>query len=389
MYNNHAEQLDEMLRYGPYFIYHLDALYQHATTLVQSDATLFFACKANPLSAILTTLNHAGLRFDVASEGELEQLVNLKIPGEQIIMTGPAKSERFISLALEHRVATFVIESENQLALLQRLARCYPYQPNVLFRLQLRWEDDQKSVLGGNQVTPFGMDIATAKRLLPQVTLPFLGFHVFQWGNILSADRLRGIWEKTIQTCQQLTTDFSVMDVGGGLGIPYNNNTTPLSWDTVNQVIGELKKTYGIDEFWLEMGRYLTGPYGDYLTRVIDRKHTYGKDLLILEGGINHIARPALTGEAFPANLLRESAAEQQPFGLHGPLCTSLDYLGTIDLPADTDIGDTIVFKQAGAYGFTESMPFFLCHRLAGEAVLRDGELVSLREPMLAETWLK
>ncbi len=373
---------------GSYFLYDLDSLSAHANILASGNAKLFFACKANPLSSLLSVLQSAGVSFDVASEGELRQILSIGVLGKDIIMTGPAKSEHLLRLALENKVNTFVIESPNQLNLLQQLASQYSYQPNILLRLQLQWDDSEKSVLGGNQITPFGVDLQTAREMLPQIKLPFLGFHVFQWGNILSLDKMRNIWQHTIKTCQALTKDFTVLDVGGGLGIPYQSQQ-PLLWEPVNELIQELKQTYNIKEFWLEMGRYLTGPYGVYVTKVVDRKETYGKEILVLEGGINHIARPALVNESFPASLLRKSQSELKKFAIHGPLCTSLDFLGDHLLPNDIKIGDVVVFKQAGAYGFTEGMPFFLCHNLAGEAIYHNGKIKSVREPQMAQSWLK
>ncbi len=137
------------------------------------------------------------------------------------------------------------------------------------------------------------------------------------------------------------------------------------------------------------MGRYLTGPYGKYITSVVDRKQTYGKDILVLEGGINHMARPALINESFfPATMLRSSDKPLRSFALHGPLCTSLDFLGQHMLPADCGVGDVIVFKQTGAYGFTESMPFFLCHTMPGEAVIQNGKVQVVRAPKTADCWL-
>jgi diaminopimelate decarboxylase len=232
------------------------------------------------------------------------------------------------------------------------------------------------------------MDMDTAKDVLSNLKLPFLGFHVFQWNNILSLERLRNIWTDTIDACKKLTTDFKVLDVGGGLGIPYAGQE-PLEWNSVNAVIGELKDEHNISEFWLEMGRYLTGPYGKYITKVVDVKRTYEKDILVLEGGINHLARPALVNEFFPVELLRKSPNPEKLFSLHGPLCTSLDFLGEHLLPDDVSVGDIIVFKQTGAYGFTESMPFFLCHKLPGEAIIEQGYLLIIREPQSANIWLK
>jgi diaminopimelate decarboxylase len=380
--------INELAKSGSYFLYDLDALERHAKALCTGQAKVFFACKANPLGAILSTLNSAGLCFDVASKGELQQVLDCGIASEKIIMTGPAKTEALIRLGLENKISTFVIESPNQLMLLQKLAQDYTHKPSILLRLQLEWDINEKSMLGGNQITPFGMDLETARAILPQVKLPLLGFHVFQWGNILSPTKIKQVWENTIIECQKLTKDFQVLDVGGGLGIPYQTGS-PLQWGTVEDIIKELQQAYGIKELWLEMGRYITGPYGEYITPVVDRKRTYGKDMLVLEGGINHIARSALVDEAFPAELARSSTASLKPFSLHGPLCTALDYLGDHQLPSDVAVNDVIVFKQTGAYGFTESMPFFLCHNLPGEAIIANGKLQIIRKPEAAMSWLK
>jgi diaminopimelate decarboxylase len=374
---------------GSYFVYDLDGLYQHASIMSKGSSRLFFACKANPLTAVISTLNNADLSFDIASEGELRQVLSVGVPGEKIIMTGPAKPESLMRLGLENKISTFVIESASQINLLQSIVKDYGYTPSILLRLQLQWEHKGESVLGGDQITPFGLDLETAGNVLRKLKLPFLGFHVFQWGNVLSLETLKNIWNDTITACKKLTSDFQVLDVGGGLGIPYKQGDIHLKWSEVNDVLSELKATYNIPEIWLEMGRYLTGPYGEYITSVVDVKRTYGQDILVLEGGINHFARPALVNEYFPAELLRESTSSLKSFSLHGPLCTALDFLGKHDLPADIAIGDVIVFKQIGAYGFTESMPFFLCHNLPGEAVIDQGKLRIIREPQSAKTWLK
>ena len=381
--------LNKLAEDGSYFIYDLDALKLHTQKIVSGEAELFFACKANPLSSVLSVLNDAGSRFDVASEGELVQVLSIGVKGENIIMTGPAKPINLMRLALENEVSVFVIESESQLDTLQRLAIEYNYTPKILLRLQLQWDLEEKSVLGGSEITPFGMDLNTARNILPKITLPFLGFHVFQWGNILSIEKLVDIWENTLVKCRSLVDDFEVLDVGGGFGIPYDKNQTSLNWDEVNQAIKDFKQKNGLKRFWLEMGRYLTGPSGIYITKVVDVKTSYNRDIIVLEGGINHIARPALVKESFPAELMRKSDADSQLFYLHGPLCTSLDFLGKYMLPSDIKTGDIIIFKQVGAYGFTESMPFFLCHNLPGEAIIENGNIKIIREIAKAKIWLK
>jgi diaminopimelate decarboxylase len=120
----------------------------------------------------------------------------------------------------------------------------------------------------------------------------------------------------------------------------------------------------------------------------VDRKINYDQEQLVLAAGINHIIRPALTEQPFPVTLLRQSNEKIQAFDIHGPLCTSLDKLGHLALPQDVNVGDKLVFGYCGAYGFTESMPFFLCHELAAEYVIQYGELIEVRAAQAASTYL-
>ena len=98
--------------------------------------------------------------------------------------------------------------------------------------------------------------------------------------------------------------------------------------------------------------------------------------------------RPAITEQPFPVRLLRESPAANIDFDLHGPLCTSMDKLGRLPLPEDVSVADELVFAYAGAYGFTESMPFFLCHQTAAEYVIDNGQMSEVRAAKPASWYL-
>ena len=115
----------------------------------------------------------------------------------------------------------------------------------------------------------------------------------------------------------------------------------------------------------LEPGRYLASRCGVYLTRVIRTKRSRGVNFAILEGGINQLLRPMLTGQPFPVKAVNVSGAAVETV-LAGPLCTSLDRLGTVNLPPLSS-GDLLAFGMTGAYGFTEAMTHFLSHAPARE----------------------
>ena len=380
----------------PFFVYDLDSLDAHLARLVaQTEVKLWYAVKANPLSKVIQSLDDAGFNFDVASKGELEQVLAQGINSERVLNTGPAKSPKQIKHFIERGVRIFVAESLSQVRWLNEQAIANQCQLQVLLRVQLRWPEGEKNPLGGDSLTPFGLgcDEWQALNTRDYSALNFDGLHIFQWGNMLSSDKLALLWSQMVAPLQQLANDLGinlkVLDLGGGLGIPYTLDAPTLSWDALIDALAKIKRDAGVEELWMELGRYAVGECGHYATPVIERKLNYGQQQVIMSGGINHLLRPAVTSQDFPARLLRDSTAPNQTMSLYGPLCTALDCLGEHQLPNDLNEHDWLVFSQCGAYGFTESMPYFLCHELAAEYVLQNGELSCIRQAEDASHYLR
>ena len=389
--NTLTQQLDT-----PFFVYDLDKLNAHLARLVaQTDVKLWYAVKANPLSKIIQSLDSAGFNFDVASKGELEQVLAQGISSQRVLNTGPAKSPKQIKHFIERGVRIFVAESLNQVRWLNQQAQLQNTQLQVLLRVQLRWPEGEKNPLGGDSLTPFGLgcDEWQALNTADYPALSFDGLHIFQWGNMLSTQKLSELWSQMIAPlttlANNLNINLKILDLGGGLGIPYTPNEVTLEWDGLIAALAKIKKDAGVDELWMELGRYAVGECGHYANPVVECKQNYGQQQVILTGGINHLLRPAVTSQDFPAALLRESTAPKQAMSLYGPLCTALDCLGEHTLPSDLNAQDWLVFSQCGAYGFTESMPYFLCHELAAEYVLQNGELTCVRQAEDASHYLR
>lgn len=398
--SHHRPELEKVIKRldSSFFYYDLDGLKDHLNNLSSimtedPDILLWYACKANPMSAILKVFRNCGFGIDVASKGEIDQVLRAGIRPENILSTGPSKSRKYLRELMEEDIEIVVCESLNQVYWLNDIAASFSKRPKVLLRVQMEWEGGA-SVLGGNEITPFGEDEATwlTMEKSKATNLDIIGLHVFQWGNILEIERLEKIWRKiasdSLVLCEKLGITPQVLDLGGGIGIPYAENEEPVQFKSVLNILKSIKKDYGWQKIWMELGRYAVGPYGHYVTQVIDKKTVRGRDLLILDGGVNHIVRPAITGQPFPVELFRESKAPVQDFQIHGPLCTALDNLGTLKLPSDTGPGDWLCFHQCGAYGFTEGMPFFLCHNLPAEVIMYEGNLMIPRTPRKAEDWL-
>lgn len=381
---------------APFFFYDLDGLKSHLEYMqkdLDPDIKLWYACKANPMSAIIKILRNLNFGLDIASSGELHQVLNTGVDPENIIATGPAKSKKYLKHLVDNGVKTVVLESHNQANWLNEVAKKSGKKIDCLLRIQLDWEEG-KSVLGGDEITPFGIapDEWLDLNIKELTHLNILGFHSFQWGNILELSKLEKIWTQTIEVSKDLAKklgiEIEVLDLGGGLGVPYNFHDKPLDFSDVKEILGKLKKKYGLNKIWMELGRYISGEYGFYLTKIMDKKIARGRNILVCEGGINHIARVALVGQAFPAKAFVPDKSTEEHFYLHGPLCTALDFLGDFHMPSTINVGDWVIFHKAGAYGFTESMPYFLCHKLAGEVISYGGDLMIPRPPKTSYDWM-
>ena len=167
--------------------------------------------------------------------------------------------------------------------------------------------------------------------------------------------------------------------MAGGLGIPYADDEEALDLDAFGSGLVALARAWAADPLTaetgvlVEPGRFLVGPAGAYVTRVVDVKRVRGRAIAIVDGGINHLLRPALVGQSQRIRRLGSRPGHRRGIGedvtIAGPLCTGLDILAR-DLPIGLpDVGELLAVLDAGAYGFTESMPLFLSRPLPAEVV--------------------
>lgn len=398
MIDGASKHIQEVInRYqSSFYFYDLDQFEAHIQSIKKTlhpDISVWYATKANPMSEILRILNKNGFGADVASMGELQQARTAGFGPRDLIATGPAKSKNYLASLMQAEVRAIVIESINQLKDLNELCAKLGRTQDVLLRVQLEWNEDLKSVLGGSSITPFGLGIEDWKtvNLNDYKNINVQGLHCFQWGNVLDINQLEKVWMVTIETCQSLShhmgIDMKILDLGGGLGISYKDERE-ISFEEVHNLLIKLKSKYELQKIWLELGRFSIAKFGSYLTRVVDIKSVRGKNLIVTEGGINHMARPALVGEAFPCEAFGNSDHSMKRFAVHGPLCTALDTLGEFELPESLKPGDWLKFNRTGAYGFSESMPYFLCHNLVGEAFSYQGDLMVPRVPKTNLEWM-
>lgn len=365
----------------PCFAYHgpaAAAQYRTLRAALPARARVAYAVKANPHPELLKTIAALGASFDCASEGELRRVAELDLPPGRLFFAGPGKREAELVLALRLGVRVQA-ESWEDLARLEALA---PGPVAVNLRVHpARGAEESNRIIGGVGPSAFGVDEEALPDLLARSAslrrVQVRGLHVFAASNQRDAGALLATHAMVFGLARNLQAqhhlELDQIDVGGGLGVPYAADQSGLDTTALGEGLADLLAAHPWfkGDLILEPGRFIAAPCGVYLARVIRVKASRGETFAVLEGGINHLLRPLLTGEAFPVRKVGGSGPAQ-PFTLAGPLCTSLDRLGKVLLPALAP-GDLLAFGMAGAYGYTEGMTHFLSHPLPPE-VWVDGE---------------
>jgi diaminopimelate decarboxylase len=391
----------------PCYIYDLGVIDRQVAVLraaLPARAELAYAVKANPALAIVTHLGRLGLGADVASGGELTTALRAGIDPERIVMTGPGKREVELAQAVRVGIRAVTVESKGELGRLERIAADIGRRQPVMLRAAVgevaRLE--RVRLVGDDGAGKFGMDAADlveAARLTARSPhLELLGLHAFGASNVLDARALVDHAAVTARAAHELARNVDVplrlVDVGGGLGIPYEAHEESLDLVGLGRGLAALVADW-TDDPWLadarlllEPGRFLVGPSGAYLARVVDTKTVDGAPVAILDGGVHHVLRPALVGQEHRVRLLSPARGRPVPVTIAGPLCSGLDIFArgaVMPMPA---VGDLVAVLDVGAYGYTESMPLFLSHPLPAEVVARDGAAALIRPRLDPVTWL-
>jgi len=333
---------------------------------------LAYAVKANPHPDLLACFAALGASFDCASIGELERVEALRLPPGRTFFAGPGKREAELRKALAMGVRVQAEGFED----LARIDALVDRETAVNLRVHPAFDiDEGNRIIGGSGPSAFGVDEEDVPALLARAAklrhVRIRGLHVFAASNQRDAAKLLAIHGAVLALAKRLHEahglDFEQIDLGGGLGIPYAPDQTPLDFTALGRGLAELlaKHLWFRGELILEPGRFLAGPCGTYLARVVRIKESRGTRFAILEGGINHLIRPLLTGEPFPVRAVGKGEGTVT-YTLAGPLCTSLDRLGEVRLP-ELAPGDLLAFGSTGAYGLNEGMTHFLSHPVPPE----------------------
>ncbi len=394
----------------PLYVYDLDVVARRVSALrsvLPRSFSLAYAVKANPSLAVVAHLASLGLGADVASRGELATVLRAGMDPGRVIVTGPGKTADEHRAAVRARVRAITVESPGELERLERVAAEERHVVPVLLRASVADADrpERLRIIGDAGAGKFGMDAddlrLAARAAAGSCHVDLLGIHRFGASNVTDAAALSAHVAATVELARDVLggtgATLRVVDVGGGLGIPYGDGEPALDLGDLGTRLARLadrwrsRSATAAIRVVVEPGRYLVGPAGLYLVRVVDRKSVAGVEVATVDGGIHHLLRPALVGQEHRLRVVDGraiAATPPVPVTIAGPLCTGLDVFASrapIPVPG---VGDLVAVLDAGAYGFTESMPFFLSHPTPAEVVLREGVAHLGRRRMQPEDWL-
>lgn len=332
---------------------------------------LHYAVKANPFAPLLAAMAPWVDGFDVASAGELARVADL---GKAISFAGPGKSDSEIDSAIGAGVA-INLESEGEADRAIAIAGRRGTTPRLAVRVNPEFELRGSGMRMGGRASPFGVDADRVPALVRRIIAAgaeWRGFHIFSGSQALDAAAIVDSQAHTLELAARLSAEAGsappLVNLGGGFGIPYFPGEQPVDIEAIGAALAPRLAALPGTRFAIELGRWLVGEAGVYLTRVIDRKESRGETFLVCDGGLNH--QLAATGNLgtvvrrnYPVAVIgAASDAPRETVSVVGPLCTPLDRLADqVELPVARP-GDVIAVFMAGAYGLSASPWEFLGH---------------------------
>lgn len=349
-------------------------------------AELLYSLKANPFQPLLGFLATLVEGFDVASGGELIKAVCAGRGGGCIQFSGPGKDRNEIRQAMAAN-ALLNVESARQVSEIADTAASLGREPEVILRINPGSLPGWGALRMEGAASQFGIDVddvADVVAVCRGHDIEPLGFH-FYWGTqSLDGERIaaaqRDCWRIACALSEANRVNLRLVNLGGGFGIPYYRGDNSLGLEPIEEAVAEVREELMSREpaarLMLELGRYVVGTAGIYVTTVLDIKQSGGIRIAVTDGGMHqHLAASGNLGQgvkrSFPCAAPTKMLADPtEQFRLVGRLCTPLDVLCPEAWLPELAPGDLVAIFQSGAYGATASPQAFLGHRPVGELLL-------------------
>lgn len=353
-----------------------------------------FAVKSNPNIAILNVMAKLGSGFDIVSQGELERVLAAGGDAAKVVFSGVAKSHQEIARALEVNIRCFNVESEAELLRINQIAG----EMGKIAPISLRVNPDVDAhthpyISTGLKENKFGVSVEQAREVykvaatLPNIKIIGMDCHI--GSQLTELQPFLDAVDRLIVLMEQLKQDgihLKHLDLGGGLGVTYTDETPPHPTDYA-KALWEKLSAFSELEIIVEPGRAITANAGILVTKVEYLKSNESRNFAIVDAGMNDMIRPALY-QAY-MNILeidRTLAHEEKMYDVVGPICETSDFLGKQRKLAIAE-GDYLAQRSAGAYGASMSSNYNSRPRTAEVMVDGDKAYLIRRREALNELW--
>ena len=353
-----------------------------------------FAVKSNPNIAILNVMAKLGSGFDIVSQGELERVLAAGGDAGRVVFSGVAKSHQEIARALEVNIRCFNVESEAELLRINQIAG----EMGKIAPISLRVNPDVDAhthpyISTGLKENKFGVSVEQAREVykvaatLPNIKIVGMDCHI--GSQLTELQPFLDAVDRLIVLMEQLNQDgihLKHLDLGGGLGVTYTDETPPHPTEYA-KALWEKLSAFSELEIIVEPGRAITANAGILVTKVEYLKSNESRNFAIVDAGMNDMIRPALY-QAY-MNILeidRTLAREEKIYDVVGPICETSDFLGKQRKLAIAE-GDYLAQRSAGAYGASMSSNYNSRPRTAEVMVDSDKAYLIRRREALNELW--
>ncbi|MCF6310422.1 MAG: diaminopimelate decarboxylase [Sulfurimonas sp.] len=373
----------------PLYIYDLDYMTKQYEELKEAfkgrKSIMAYAVKSNSNLSVVKHFSNLGSGADCVSIGEVRRAFLAGIPAYKIIFSGVGKSDYEIREAIEKDILYINVESEAELSRVELIAK----ELNKISRISIRVNpniDPQTHpyISTGLHDNKFGVEIDIAKRMYIKANnsenLDPVGIH-FHIGSQLT--ELKPIYESAeivsdlVRSLETIKIELKFFDIGGGLGVKYDEEVTINPYDYAQAILGTLK---GLDlTIICEPGRFLTANAGYFVTKVLYEKQNAAKRFVVVDGAMNDLLRPSLYSAYHKIQAVTDSTSDKTNADIVGPVCESGDFFAKdYPLPA-LKHNDLLVVHSVGAYGFGMGSNYNTRGRSA-EVAVKDGESRLIRK---------
>ncbi|MCE5194553.1 MAG: diaminopimelate decarboxylase [Nitrospiraceae bacterium] len=376
--------------YGtPLYIYSHDTLLRHFRAYDEAfrgyPHIICFAVKSNSNLAVLRLLGKHSSGADIVSGGELHRALKAGISPKKIVYAGVGKTDDEIKYALRSKILMFNVESESELKKIDEIAGRMKTKAPVALRINPDINPQTHHYIStGLKKNKFGIPIENALeyyRIASKLkNIAIVGIHKHIGSQITKVSPFVDALKKILVLLQNLEThgvNLRYLDIGGGLGIPYNNEEPPLPKDLAKNLLPLLKNREMT--LIIEPGRSITGNAGILVTKTLYIKKGHKKEFFIVDAGMNDLMRPSLYDAYHNIQPVIKSKRPNVKADVVGPICESGDFLAKgREIPRLKE-GEYLAVMSAGAYGFSMSSNYNSRPR-AAEVMVKGNKHFLIRE---------